>query len=168
MNVVQAGRDQIQLVSSESTEPGDKDLMKVSYKRVQKNSPEFATVYESTDQSVDVQLSTFIFHAAPEPVVSLYDFIMTTFVPQTPEQPVNKTPSATTVADDGESSPPVRDTETIRVSVRLDSVQGQCFQCLVLNHRQRPDGRMQLCFSTTSVAWLLFLYLPRMFRYSSG
>lgn len=135
MNVVQAGRDQIQLVSSGSTEPGNKDLMKISYKRVQKNSPEFITIYESTNQSVDVQLSTFIFHAAPEPVVSLYDFIMTTFVPQTPEQPTNKTPIA--VADEGGSSPPVRDTETIRVSVRLDSVQGQSF---VRNRHQCPDS----------------------------
>jgi len=123
MNVVQAGKDQIQLVSSESTEPDNKDLMKISYKRVQKNSPEFATIYESTNQCVDVQLSTFIFLAAPEPVVSLYDFIMTTFVPKTPEQFADKTPSATAVADEGDPSPPVSETETIKVSVRLDSVQ---------------------------------------------
>ncbi|KAG1749982.1 vacuolar protein sorting-associated protein 13 [Suillus paluster] len=123
MNVVQAARDPIQLVSSECTESVMKDLMKISYKRVQKNSPEFDTVHESIDQSVDVQLSTFIFHAAPEPVVSLYDFIMTTFVPQSPEQPVNNTPSTIAISDDGELSPPASDTGTIRVSIRLDSVQ---------------------------------------------
>jgi len=127
MNVVQAGRDQIQLVSSGSTEPGNKDLMKISYRRVQKNSPEFATIYESTDQSVDVQLSTFIFHAAPEPVVTLYDFIMTTFVPQTQEQAVNKTPSVIAVADEGGPPLPTKAMETIRVSVKLDSVQGQSY-----------------------------------------
>ena len=127
MNVVQAGRDQIQLVSSGSTEPGNKDLMKISYRRVQKNSPEFATIYESTDQSVDVQLSTFIFHAAPEPVVTLYDFIMTTFVPQTQEQAVNKTPSVIAIADEGGPPLPTKAMETIRVSVKLDSVQGQSY-----------------------------------------
>lgn len=123
MNVVQAAGEPIQLMSSENTGSVIKDLMKISYKRVQKNSPEFATVYESIDQSVDVQLSTFIFHAAPEPVVSLYDFIMTTFVPQNAEQSANTTPSAIVVSADGELSPPPSDTGTIRVSVRLDSVQ---------------------------------------------
>lgn len=123
MNVVQAAGDPIQLMSSESTGSVIKDLMKISYKRVQKNSPEFATVYESIDQSVDVQLSTFIFHAAPEPVVSLYDFIMTTFVPQSPEQPTNATPSAIVISDEGELALPANDTGTIKVSVRLDSVQ---------------------------------------------
>ena len=165
MNVVQAGKDQIQLVSSESTEPDNKDLMKISYKRVQKNSPEFATIYESTNQCVDVQLSTFIFLAAPEPVVSLYDFIMTTFVPKTPEQFADKTPSATAVADEGDPSPPVNETETIKVSVRLDSVQGQSF---VRNRRRYPDNHVQSCSSTTSVAWPLFLYLPQMSSYSSA
>lgn len=137
MNVVQAAGDPIQLMSSESTGSVIKDLMKISYKRVQKNSPEFATVYESIDQSVDVQLSTFIFHAAPEPVVSLYDFIMTTFVPQSPEQPANTTPSTIVISDEEGLAPPANDTGTIRVSVRLDSVQGLSF---IQIHRQRPHS----------------------------
>jgi vacuolar protein sorting-associated protein 13A/C len=139
MNVVQAAGDPIQLMSSESTGSVIKDLMKISYKRVQKNSPEFATVYGSIDQSVDVQLSTFIFHAAPEPVVSLYDFIMTTFVPQSPEQPANTTPSAIIVSDEGQLALPANDTGTIRVSVRLDSVQGLSFPQI---HHQRPHSHV--------------------------
>jgi vacuolar protein sorting-associated protein 13A/C len=139
MNVVQAAGDPIQLMSSESTGSVIKDLMKISYKRVQKNSPEFATVYESIDQSVDVQLSTFIFHAAPEPVVSLYDFIMTTFVPQSPEQPANATPSAIVISDEGELALPANDTGTIKVSVRLDSVQGRSFLRI---HHQRPHSHV--------------------------
>ncbi|KAG2159854.1 vacuolar protein sorting-associated protein 13 [Suillus bovinus] len=147
MNVVQAAGDSIQLMSSESTGSVIKDLMKISYKRVQKNSPEFATVYESIDQSVDVQLSTFIFHAAPEPVVSLYDFIMTTFVPQSPEQPANTTSSTIVISDEGELSPPASDTGTIRVSVRLDSV-----QVLLLNDL---DSLATLSLSTADVQLLL-------------
>jgi vacuolar protein sorting-associated protein 13A/C len=139
MNVVQAAGDPIQLMSSESTGSVIKDLMKISYKRVQKNSPEFATVYESTDQSVDVQLSTFIFHAAPEPVVSLYDFIMTTFVPQNPEQPASTTPNAIVISDEGELAPPASDTGTIRVSVRLDSIQGLSS---IQIHQQRPHSHV--------------------------
>jgi vacuolar protein sorting-associated protein 13A/C len=145
MNVVQAAGDPIQLMSSESTGSVIKDLMKISYKRVQKNSPEFATVYESIDQSVDVQLSTFIFHAAPEPVVSLYDFIMTTFVPQSPEQPANTTLSAIVISDEGELALSAKDTGTIKVSVRLDSVQGWSF----------------LRKSTTSVLTATFSYAPQ-------
>ncbi|KAG1757583.1 vacuolar protein sorting-associated protein 13 [Suillus lakei] len=147
MNVVQAAGDPIQLMSSESTGSVIKDLMKISYKRVQKNSPEFATVYESIDQSVDVQLSTFLFHAAPEPVVSLYDFIMTTFVPQSPEQPANTTPSAIVISAEGELSPPPSDTGTIRVSVRLDSV-----QVMLLNDL---DSLATLSLSTADVQLLL-------------
>lgn len=139
MNVVQAAGDPIQLMSSESTGSVIKDLMKISYKRVQKNSPEYATVYESIDQSVDVQLSTFIFHAAPEPVVSLYDFIMTTFVPQSPEQPANTTPSAIVISDEGELALSAKDTGTIKVSVRLDSVQGWSFLRI---HHQRPHSHV--------------------------
>ncbi|KAG1730516.1 vacuolar protein sorting-associated protein 13, partial [Suillus paluster] len=122
MNVAQANRNPIQLVSSENTESVE-DMLTFSYKRVQKNSPEFDTVYQSVDQSIDIQLSTFIFHAAPEPVVSLYDFIMPTFVPQVPDQPTNKSPSTPAISSDGELSPPASsNTRTIRLAVRLDNM----------------------------------------------
>ncbi|KAG2072635.1 DUF1162-domain-containing protein [Suillus decipiens] len=147
MNVVQAAGDPIQLMSSESTGSVVKDLMKISYQRVQKNSPEFPTVYESIDQSVDVQLSTFIFHAAPEPVVSLYDFIMTTFVPQSPVQPANTPPSAIVVSDEGELAPLASDAGTIKVSVRLDSV-----QVMLLNNF---NSLATLSLSTADVQLLL-------------
>ncbi|KAF9241379.1 vacuolar protein sorting-associated protein 13 [Melanogaster broomeanus] len=62
MNMVQAGRDPIRLMSSEDADVGgDNDLLSVSYTRVQNNSPEFSTIYENIEQSVDVRLSTFIF-----------------------------------------------------------------------------------------------------------
>ncbi|KAG9314366.1 N-terminal region of Chorein, a TM vesicle-mediated sorter-domain-containing protein [Chiua virens] len=78
MNIVQANQDPIQLISSDGANGGgEKDLLSVSYLRVQRNSPEFSTVYDDIEQSIDVRLSTFIFNAAPEPVISLYDFLMT-------------------------------------------------------------------------------------------
>src|SRR5260370_37271959 len=57
------------------------DLMQVQYVRVQKDSPDFVRVFEGIDQHIDIELSTFVFSAAPEPVISLYDFIMATFLP---------------------------------------------------------------------------------------
>lgn len=87
MNLVQPGVAQpLRFASSAESGSSDQDLLIVAYTRVQKNSPEFISVYEGIDQSVDIKISTFVFRAAPEPVISLYDFIMTTFVPQSNPQ----------------------------------------------------------------------------------
>ncbi|KAL6309957.1 vacuolar protein sorting-associated protein 13 [Sparassis latifolia] len=80
LNVVQPGREPIQFISS--AEPKAGDLLIVKYTRVQQISPEFLSLYEGIDQNVDIRITTFVFRAAPEPVSSLYEFIMTTFVPQ--------------------------------------------------------------------------------------
>ena len=105
------------------------DLVRIKYARVQKTSPEFNTVYEGIDQSIDVGLSTFIFSASPEPVISLYDFVMTTFVPQksesSPSTPLNQ--HAGSVEATPEVAAPVSD--KIRLRLRLTSV--QCKQTLL-------------------------------------
>lgn len=121
MNVRQAGTDPIRFMSSADSEfSQDKDLLTVAYCRVQKESPEFQTVYEGIDQSVDIKISTFIFRVAPEPVLSLYDFIMTTFVPQSNNQTIDAQEHALTEVppDSGVSE------GRIRVLVKLASVQG--------------------------------------------
>ncbi|KAI8995643.1 vacuolar protein sorting-associated protein 13 [Trametes punicea] len=82
MHVNQAGKEPLEFVSS-AAGPSGADLLIVKYTRVQQASPEYQQVYEGIDQNVDVKISTFLFRAAPEPVLTLYDFIMTTFVPQT-------------------------------------------------------------------------------------
>ncbi|KAI0669883.1 vacuolar protein sorting-associated protein 13 [Trametes maxima] len=81
MHVNQAGKDPLEFVSSVAG-PSVADLLTVKYTRVQQASPEYQPVYEGIDQNVDVKISTFLFRAAPEPLLALYDFIMTTFVPQ--------------------------------------------------------------------------------------
>lgn len=120
MNIVQATQSPIRLISSDHTDSGDdKDLLSVSYLRVQRNSPEFSTLYDNIEQSVDVRLSTFIFNAAPEPVISLYDFLMTTFVPrETPGTVDNLEP------EDVARVPP-QPTSATRIAVKLDSIQGK-------------------------------------------
>jgi vacuolar protein sorting-associated protein 13A/C len=87
--------------------------------RVQKESPEFMTKYEGVDQSVDTELSTFKITVAPEPILSLYDFIMTTFVP-TQEQP----PAQTEENDDEDDEQP-KSSDKIRVRVKVTSAQGE-------------------------------------------
>ncbi|KAL1739455.1 hypothetical protein HDZ31DRAFT_77584, partial [Schizophyllum fasciatum] len=84
MDVFQIGADPIRFMSSVDDDGATaEDLLTVDYTRAQKASPEFFTVYEGIDQNIDVKISTFVFRAAPEPVLMLYDFIMTTFVPNT-------------------------------------------------------------------------------------
>lgn len=128
MDLAQPGTDKLlRFISSvDSLQTKDQDLLSVVYTRVQKESPEFLSIYEGIDQSVDIKISTFIFRAAPEPVISLYDFIMTTFVPQSNTPPGISTQVVTvdqsgrvaaedTTASDGK----------IRVLVKLARVQGQ-------------------------------------------
>ncbi|PCH33647.1 vacuolar protein sorting-associated protein vps13 [Wolfiporia cocos MD-104 SS10] len=81
MNVNQPGKRPLECISS-SAAATDGDLLMVKYTRVQPLSPEFMPVYQGINQSVDIVVTTFIFRAAPEPVITLYEFIMTTFVPE--------------------------------------------------------------------------------------
>lgn len=104
----------------------DKNLLTVKYTRAQKASPDFATVYESIDQSVDITISTVILRAAPEPVLAMYDFVMTTFVPKSEPPAINIIANQVVSANASESSPQnVGSSETIRVGVKLASVQSE-------------------------------------------
>ncbi|KAJ7634302.1 vacuolar protein sorting-associated protein 13 [Mycena polygramma] len=147
MSVVQPRAEPIKFVSSpESDSLEDKDLLSLTYRRVQKESPEFLTIYEGIDQSVDVKISTFIFCAAPEPVLSLYDFIMTTFVPQpnpaaieaAKESPLGVEPELAVQSQSGDK---------IRVLVKLASVQ------VTLIHENASIATLSL--STADVAVLV-------------
>ena len=126
MHVNQVGREPLEFMSS-AAGPTDEDLLIVKYTRVQQDSPEYQPVYEGIDQNVDVKISTFLFRAAPEPVVTLYDFIMTTFVPKNGGKveapPAAGTPAVGTpeVAEASGASP-----EKIRVLLTLASIQGVC------------------------------------------
>jgi vacuolar protein sorting-associated protein 13A/C len=165
MNLVQQGNEPLKFVSSaEDESPADKDLLSVIYKRVDKASPEFATVYEGINQSIDIRLSTFIFRTAPKPVLNLYNFVMTTFVPP-PTAPavqnldsrlseVTKEPPKTATGGAGK----------IRVFVKLASVQGEWLliplsdKCLILDQVMLINEQTTiatLSLSTADVAILL-------------
>ncbi|KIY71623.1 vacuolar protein sorting-associated protein 13 [Cylindrobasidium torrendii FP15055 ss-10] len=120
MNLIRAnGGKPIQFMSSPDLDvTHNKDLLSVVYTRAQRESPEFNTVFEGIDQRVQVRISTFIFRAAPEPVISLYDFIMTTFVPKNDNPPLESNNSAAVVQTQGNN-----DSGKIAVGVDLESVQ---------------------------------------------
>jgi vacuolar protein sorting-associated protein 13A/C len=118
------GKSPLQFMSSaEESGAQDKDLLTVKYKRAQREGPEFQTLFNGMDQSVDVQISTFNFHAAPQPVVSLYNFVMTTFVPPAPEAPQSSSdaeePTQVVV------TPAAQKPSLIHVLVKLDGVRGK-------------------------------------------
>jgi vacuolar protein sorting-associated protein 13A/C len=80
VNIYQPHLPTIEFMSSADTASQD-DLLVVRYKKCQPESPVFLTQFDGIDQAVDIKISTFTFRAAPEPVLAVYDFIMTTFVP---------------------------------------------------------------------------------------
>lgn len=92
------------------------ELVRVKYARVDKESPEFMSLHDGIDQSIDTSISTLKIHIEPEPLISLYDFIMTTFVPDHPEAE-----NQATAPDQSEDS-----NDKLRIRVRLRGVQRQC------------------------------------------
>ncbi|KAH8120322.1 vacuolar protein sorting-associated protein vps13 [Phellopilus nigrolimitatus] len=117
------GLDPLHLVSTESSE--DAKLMNVVYRRVQRASSDFVAVYGGYDQSVEVKLSTFIFRAVPEHVLPLYDYIMSTFVPNRSSDTVQR--PGDLPQDDGtgpiEQSNTQQSGDKIRVRANLASFQ---------------------------------------------
>ena len=138
MNIYQPGLPTIEFMSSADT-VGQDDLLIVRYKRCQPESPVFLAKFDGIAQSVDIKISTFIFKAAPEPVLAVYDFVMTTFVPG--PAPNQQQQQAVLVADEkvlagqGKDATPVvvveqqQASQKIRVLVNLASVQGMLSAC---------------------------------------
>lgn len=110
----------VNVITSEPSMTGStSDLLSVIYTRAKKDSPEYNSVFEGIDQSVDVRISTIVFHAAPEPIISLYDFIVTTFTSSAGGPISDPTNPATQ-----NISQPATDEAKTRVVVKLESVRG--------------------------------------------
>ncbi|KAI0068196.1 hypothetical protein BV25DRAFT_1793389 [Artomyces pyxidatus] len=128
MNLIEPDAKPMEVITSADGSDDGKDLLTVNYTRVQKISPEFTSKYEGFDQSVDVKISTVIFRAAPEPVLTMYDFIMTTFVPQSSDGPADHSQDLA-IQDSTQLPPPSADqsqsisNDKLRVLVKLASVQ---------------------------------------------
>ncbi|KAG8790912.1 hypothetical protein FRC17_008835, partial [Serendipita sp. 399] len=121
MNYLEAGKKPVPFIFCNDT--SNQDLVKVKYTRVEPASPEFNTLYESINQSVDGAFSTIIVQAQPEPVLAVYDFIMSTFVPEKPPvvQPTNND-TLLVVPAQPPPRPPSDVNEQIRVNVQLQVI----------------------------------------------
>lgn len=121
----------MQLLTSNQNQGGNQvitDLVRVKYIRAQKESPEFMSVYDGIDQSVEVALSTFTFNVAPEPVLTLYDFIMSTFVGGNEVTTSAPTPAGSNSGTPQSEQPPPPPAEPgiIKVNLKLTSVRCEC------------------------------------------
>ncbi|KAH8926014.1 hypothetical protein BT69DRAFT_1239533 [Atractiella rhizophila] len=95
------------LISSKDFDQQDdqgEDLVKVKYFRVQKDSPEFKSVYNEVDQSVQVDLSTINLVITRASILNLYDWIMTTFTNQGSPSPQPQASTTDQVAPTAEPS----------------------------------------------------------------
>lgn len=149
MHVNQVGKEPLQFMSS-AAGPSKEDLLIVKYTRVQQASPEYHQVYEGIDQNVDVKISTFLFRAAPEPVVTLYDFIMTSFVPQNSGKAAAAPAPGIPEAENGTPQMVVNaggSPEKIRVLLTLASIQGM--HGTIVRLMNFPLTDLQLSSSTT-------------------
>ncbi|KLO14457.1 hypothetical protein SCHPADRAFT_996578 [Schizopora paradoxa] len=138
--------DPLKLVSTEKDASKDTDLMTVEYNRVQAASPDYLSKYEGMDQSVNVALSTFVLQADPEPLLDLYDFIMTTFVPSQQAQSSNEGP--TNQQTQPSNAPQATNEQKIGVRVKLAS-----FEVLLQNG---PLQLATLALSTATLSVTLF------------
>ncbi|GJN91455.1 hypothetical protein Rhopal_004478-T1 [Rhodotorula paludigena] len=108
------------LVTSEKLEGGhEQDLVRIRYQGVQKASPEFQTVHEGFDKSVDVEMSTLNVVVTRSSILLLFDWVMTTFTQPddaaAPQQPAIEAGEA----NDAETEV---STDKLRVKVKLTSI----------------------------------------------
>jgi vacuolar protein sorting-associated protein 13A/C len=129
MQVAEPGYEPLQLFSSENEPAERRDLLRVDYTRIQSSSPEYLSNHGGYDQIISVDVSTVIFRVAPEPLVTLYNFIMTTFVPSQPT--LGEAPSSAQTASAAVQptlgSSPEQPTRKLRLLVKLASVEGENF-----------------------------------------
>lgn len=114
------------LITSEhigEEEEEQKELVRVKYTQVKSESPEFQSVYGGVEKNVDVALSTINLIVTQKSILTLFDFILTTFtnpeVTQAAEVPEHDLAESSVVSQRvSESS----DESKMRVKVELKSI----------------------------------------------
>lgn len=133
------------LLTSEKLEGGHaQDLVRVRYQGVQKDSPEFQTVHEGFDKSVDVEMSTLNLVVTRSSILLLFDWIMTTFTEPDDAAAPTKLPSdgAPLPAPQASEDP---STDKLRVKVKLTSIN------LILNEDGARLATLSLSAADVSV-----------------
>ncbi|KAK4050444.1 Vacuolar protein sorting-associated protein 13 [Microbotryomycetes sp. JL201] len=109
------------LITSEKLGGGhDQDLVRVRYQGVQKTSPEFMTVHEGIDKLIDVEFSTLNVVVTRGSILTLFDWVMTTFTD--PDQAPDSPESPGAASDEQESIPTDPTMDKMRIKVKLTSI----------------------------------------------
>jgi vacuolar protein sorting-associated protein 13A/C len=127
MDIDQSGRGPIHLLKSASSNSSE-GLLAVRYCRAQPESPVFESVYHGINQNVDIKIAAVLMNAAPEPLIEIYDFIMSTFVPQGNQD--RPTPSSIPAEQSNVTNGAVTasvDNSKINVDLKFAGVQGLVF-----------------------------------------
>ncbi|KAG9326243.1 hypothetical protein KVV02_000958 [Mortierella alpina] len=104
---------------------GAEDLVRVSYTKVNRISPEYLTKYKGIDATVDISLSTVTMILTRKSVLTLFDFVLTTFT--TPGQPNQAQRPAASDHLAVNAPPPQADNmpatqDTMKVKVKMTSI----------------------------------------------
>ncbi|KAK6330143.1 hypothetical protein TWF730_004642 [Orbilia blumenaviensis] len=79
------------IITSEGSKAVDKSLIHVKYVKINRNSPEYMTIYEGIDTNIDVSISTVDVVVTRTTLLTLLDFVVTTFTNQNDKQ-IEKSP----------------------------------------------------------------------------
>ncbi|KAF9185293.1 hypothetical protein BGZ51_009186 [Haplosporangium sp. Z 767] len=104
---------------------GSEDLVRVSYTKVNPISPEYLTKYKGIDATVDISFSTVTMIVTRKSVLTLFDFILTTFTaPAQQNQPPATTAENSQIAKSAQpqidNKPATQD--TMKVKVKMTSI----------------------------------------------
>ncbi|KAF9963917.1 hypothetical protein BGZ65_006327 [Modicella reniformis] len=108
------------------TAEGSQDLVRVSYLKVNRISPDYLTKYKGIDATVNISFSTITIILTRKSVLTLFDFVLTTFTapaaPNPPRPPAHAGDHITskTPQSQADSKPPVQD--TMKVKVKMTSI----------------------------------------------
>ena len=94
-------------------------LIKIKYARIQKSSPEYMTTYDGIEQNVDVDIATINVIMTQTSILTLYDYILTTFTSDSQDNQVSmkQDSEVQSARDDSSQSMDVED--KIRIKVDL-------------------------------------------------
>ncbi|KAJ6262787.1 Vacuolar protein-sorting-associated protein [Drechslerella dactyloides] len=106
------------IVTSENSENNAQSLIHIKYAKVNKNSPEYMTVYEGIDTNVDVSISTINVIITRTTLLTLLDFVVTTFTNQEEQQPA----TSPAISDQGLSSGESSDNELVERDLHPDKI----------------------------------------------
>ncbi|GAA5827080.1 hypothetical protein JCM11251_002234 [Rhodosporidiobolus azoricus] len=130
------------LVTSEKLSGGhEQDLVRIRYQGVQKASPEFMTVHEGFDKTVDVEMSTLNVIVTRSSILMLFDWVMTTFT----DPGDAAAPPSPNVKPDEEGQLEEISTDKLRVKVKLTSIN------LILNEDGTRLATLSLSAADVSV-----------------